>query len=203
MQRLGFRLCNLCVFILLFAIALPIFCACSQEPVNLKSETGIAAATKYARDHYNDGDGVCAEFCFEVLYAGGYTIPDVYDEKDNSSRTRASGQYNGLVNHVGLTSYYLGESSVTQNADKIEEGDLVFLDNENLLDYTQSNQITPLINPSAPSGHIVYISVANAENSKFCAHNLDGLDENLSDTGASGMWLIKTSSLLSSDAASD
>jgi len=145
----------------------------------------IAAATAYARKHWNDGAGFCAEFCSNVLKAGGFVISGA------ENRTRAYTQYYHLVHELGLKSYFLGNGKVTQNADKIEEGDLVLWDKSFKLKGVTSD----IVYIKGSGGHIVYVSQANGPFSKYCAHNPRKLDAALNTGDSQGMWLIKTSAL--------
>jgi len=157
----------------------------SQGSADTARRFDVAAATDYARKHWNDGNGFCADFCYAVLKAGGFVI------NGSANRSRAYTQYNHLVNELGFKSYYLGAGKVTQNADKIEEGDLVLWDKSYKLKGVTSDTVSIV----GSGGHIVYISVANGPNSKFCAHNSAKRDAVL-NTGASyGLWLVKTSDM--------
>jgi len=163
------------------------FAAQQLSQINEESpaKLDVTAATAYARKHWNDGKGYCAEFCYDVLKAGGFVI------NGSSNRVRAYTQYNHLVNELGLRSYYLGDGKVTKNADKIEEGDLVMWD----LSYLLKGVTSDTVKISGSGGHIVYISVANGPFSKHCGHNRAKLDAPLETGGTHGMWLIKTSAL--------
>ena len=156
-----------------------------QEGAPLRAGFDIAAATAFAKKHWNDGVGFCAEFCSNVLKAGGFTITGA------GNRTKAYTQYYHLVHELGFESYFLGNGKVTQNADKIEEGDLVLWDKSFRLKGNTNNTV----NISGPGGHIVYISQANGPSSKYCAHNPRKLDAVLNTGDSQGLWLIKTSAL--------
>jgi len=145
----------------------------------------ISAATAYARKHWNDGKGFCAEFCYDILKAGGFII------NGSENRLRAYTQYNYLVNELGLKSYYLGDGKITRNADKIEEGDLVLWDKS----YRLKGVTSDTVSITGSGGHMVYISVANGPFSKYCAHNRARLDFILNTGDTYGLWLIKTSAL--------
>ena len=157
----------------------------AQITESAKGSLDVAAATAYARKHWNDGSGNCATFCANVLKAGGYEIAG------SNNRFRAYTQYDYLVNELGFRSYYLGDGKITRNADKIEEGDLVLWDKSFRLKGVTSDTVD--INGSG--GHIVYISVANGPLSKYCAHNSARLDTVLNTGNTYGLWLIKTSEL--------
>ena len=159
------------------------------EFAHLADRFDIPAATAFARANIYVYHGYCADFVFLILHAGGFTI------FGDENRFRAYTQYDHLVNELGFRSYFLGNGSVTQNAEKIEEGDVVMWD----LGYMLSGITDDIVSIRGSGGHIVYISMANGPNSRFIGRNPEQLDALLVTGGNHGMWLIKTSVLAGND----
>jgi hypothetical protein len=134
----------LLVFVLMFSIvAVPDVWRDSGVVIEAGASSSVANATAYARANALTGRSgespLCAEFTFNVLRAGGYTMP-TQPWNGMNIRTVAYAQYE-FFRRQGVETIYLGHGAVSQNAHLIEEGDLVFWDQQNRAGSNRSNNI--------------------------------------------------------------
>lgn len=81
----------------------------------------VDAAIAYAEAHWNDGQGLCAEFVSKCVQAGGILIP---------TKTITSDCFNAVSNATGISGQWLtltsgGYALQSQNASKLSRGDIV------------------------------------------------------------------------------
>ncbi len=112
----------LCVVMALFFVfsCVPNVQAAKTSKSTYKSDKALA----YAKAHWNDGKGLCAEFVSDCLKSGG--VDDVYER-------RVVNLYNALKDKGWGTSYKLtltegtsGRISMSANKNKVRAGDPVF-----------------------------------------------------------------------------
>lgn len=110
--------CMLTGFLLLFILAIS---AIPSNHVKAASNYNANAALDYARSHWNDGQGQCAEFVSRCVKAGGINMPVITTTyecyKKISELTGVAGQ--------DLTLNSSGYATYSANSSKLSAGDVV------------------------------------------------------------------------------
>jgi len=123
------------------------------------------AAVNYAKNHWNDGKGLCAEFVSDCLTAGGISVSIL--------TTRSLRNY--LVNNGYATDYLITKTQGTRikmsdYSDKIAPGDVI-------INYCVNCDVYPhvmLVSGTNSSGQVTYYAHNNAANNKAYWNGSDG-----------------------------
>ena len=112
----------LCVVMaLVFAVCcVPGVQAAKTSKSSYKSEKALA----YAKEHWNDGKGLCAEFVSDCLKAGG--VDDVYERRVIDLYNELNNKGWGTAYKLELTDGTSGKINMSANAGKVKAGDPVF-----------------------------------------------------------------------------
>lgn len=94
--------------------------AAKTSKSNYKSEKAL----EYAKAHWNDGKGLCAEFVSDCLKAGG--VDDVYERRVINLFNELKNKGWGTAYKLELTGGTSGRISMSANKDKVKAGDPVF-----------------------------------------------------------------------------
>ena len=113
------KICSLLLALLMVVTMLPVY------QVSAVTKYNAGAALSYAKNHWNDGKGLCAEFVSDCLKAGGLS----------SWSTRCSALYRALYKEAvdgGIAKAYTLETNgrnyirASSNSGKISNGDILF-----------------------------------------------------------------------------
>ncbi len=125
----------------------------------------VDAALEYARNHWNDGKGLCAEFVSDCLTAGGINV--------NIKTTRTLRNY--LVDNGYAIDYYITSKQGTRikmadYAGKIAVGDVI-------INYCEQCDVYPhvmFVSGTNSSGQVTYYAHNSAANNKAYWNGSDG-----------------------------
>ncbi len=95
-----------------------------QAAKTSKSTYQSDKALAYAKAHWNDGKGLCAEFVSDCLEAGG--VDDVYERRVINLYNALKDKGWGTAYKLELTGGTSGRISMSANKDKVKAGDPVF-----------------------------------------------------------------------------
>ena len=113
---------------LLCVVMAMLFVVCSvpfaQAAKTSKSVYKPANALSYAKGHWNDGKGLCAEFVSDCLKAGG--VDDVYERRVINLYNALKDKGWGTAYKLTLTGGTSGRISMKANEGKVKAGDPVF-----------------------------------------------------------------------------
>lgn len=113
---------------LLCVVMALVFAACclptAQAVKTSKSTYKSDKALAYAKAHWNDGKGLCAEFVSDCLKAGG--VDDVYERRVIDLYNQLKDKGWGTAYKLELTGGTSGRISMSANKDKVKAGDPVF-----------------------------------------------------------------------------
>lgn len=113
---------------LLCVVMAIVFAVCcvpgAQAAKTSKSTYKADDALAYAKAHWNDGKGLCAEFVSDCLKAGG--VDDVYERRVIDLYNQLKDKGWGTVYKLELTGGTSGRISMSANKDKVKAGDPVF-----------------------------------------------------------------------------
>jgi len=94
-----------------------------KKMVSVKAASGynVDLAIAYAEAHWNDNNGLCAEFVAKCVQAGGINIP---------TYTLTNLVYDAIINETGVSGQWLtltsgGYALYSQNSNKLSKGDVV------------------------------------------------------------------------------
>lgn len=113
---------------LLCVVMAIVFAVCcvpgAQAAKTSKSTYKADDALAYAKAHWNDGKGLCAEFVSDCLKAGG--VDDVYERRVIDLYNQLKDKGWGTAYKLELTGGTSGRISMSANKDKVKAGDPVF-----------------------------------------------------------------------------
>ncbi len=107
-------------FALLFTLGIIPFSGINTSAAN--DYYSVSKSLKYAKNNWNNGIGLCADFASKCLQAGGV---DVYGETVADLYNQLKGDY-GKVYKLKLTNGTSGKISMSANDGKLEKGDPIF-----------------------------------------------------------------------------
>ena len=139
------------------------------------------AAIAYAKNHWNDGKGLCAEFVSDCLTAGGINV--------NILNTRGLRNYlvnNGYANDYLITKQQGTRVKMSAYADKIAPGDVI-------INYCVQCNVYPhvmLVSGTNSSGQVTYYAHNSAANNKAYWNGSDGYPSHGNGTHTFHMYVL-------------
>lgn len=138
----------------------------SSDAPSVSSGTyDAAAAVSYAKNHWNDGKGLCAEFVSDCLSAGGISV--------SIATTRSLRNYlvnNGYANDYLITKTQGVRVKMSDYSDKIAPGDVI-------INYCVQCDVYPhvmLVSGVNSSGQVTYYAHNSAANNKAYWNGSEG-----------------------------